>query len=69
MQRALYITDSDIASERYTVSSLMVLEKNYLEIYRYESWGGSTIPTFMTRQQFVPTRLLMQLGMIILKNY
>lgn len=49
--------DIDIAGEKFTASGLMVLERNYLEIYRYESWGGSTIPTFMTRQQFVPTRL------------
>ena len=32
VQRALYIPDSDITSERYTTSGLMVLERNYLEI-------------------------------------
>lgn len=51
------IVDIDIAVEKFTTSGLMVLERNYLEIYRYKSWGCSTIPTFMTQQQFLPTRL------------
>ena len=33
VQRTLYIPDSDIAGERFTAAGLMVLERNYLEIY------------------------------------
>lgn len=40
MQRALYIIDRDIAGERLTIVGLMVLKRNYLENYKYESWGG-----------------------------
>ncbi|XP_057856163.2 DNA topoisomerase 3-alpha isoform X2 [Cryptomeria japonica] len=49
--------DIDIAGEKFSASGLMIIMKNYLEIYKYESWGGSVIPTFIRGQQFVPTRL------------
>ncbi|RVW86840.1 hypothetical protein CK203_036079 [Vitis vinifera] len=26
-------------------------EKNYLDVYRFESWGGSMIPTYVFGQQ------------------
>ncbi|KAL4183811.1 hypothetical protein AMTRI_Chr11g156980 [Amborella trichopoda] len=47
----------DIAGEVFVASGLMIIEKNYLEVYRFESWGGSTIPTYAFGQQFIPTRL------------
>ncbi|KAI5070985.1 hypothetical protein GOP47_0013236 [Adiantum capillus-veneris] len=52
----------DIAGENFTASGLMITAKNYLEVYRFESWGGSTIPTFEVGQQFVPTRLTLDMG-------
>ncbi|KAF3771711.1 DNA topoisomerase 3-alpha [Nymphaea thermarum] len=47
----------DIAGESFTASGLMILMKNYLDVYRFESWGGSTIPVYQFGQQFLPTTL------------
>ncbi|XP_031504229.1 DNA topoisomerase 3-alpha [Nymphaea colorata] len=47
----------DIAGESFTASGLMILAKNYLDVYRFESWGGSTIPMYQLGQQFLPTTL------------
>ncbi|KAF8089502.1 hypothetical protein N665_0503s0003 [Sinapis alba] len=47
----------DIAGERFSASGRAILAKNYLEVYRFESWGGSVIPVYEKGQQFIPTRL------------
>ncbi|KAB1210515.1 DNA topoisomerase 3-alpha [Morella rubra] len=36
--------------------------KNYLDVYRYESWGCSMIPTYVPGQQFIPTSLTLDSG-------
>ncbi|KAF5960284.1 hypothetical protein HYC85_001493 [Camellia sinensis] len=36
--------------------------KNYLDVYRFESWGGSMIPTYTFGQQFIPTTLTLDSG-------
>ncbi|KAJ4839793.1 DNA topoisomerase 3-alpha, partial [Turnera subulata] len=36
--------------------------KNYLEVYRFESWGGSMIPQFTHGQEFIPTTLTLDSG-------
>ncbi|KAL5075165.1 hypothetical protein RYX36_014149 [Vicia faba] len=36
--------------------------KNYLDVYRFESWGGSVIPTYTIDQQFIPTTLTLDPG-------
>ncbi|XP_019069629.2 DNA topoisomerase 3-alpha isoform X5 [Solanum lycopersicum] len=38
------------------------LRKNYLDVYRFESWGGSVIPTYSFGQQFTPTTLTLDSG-------
>ncbi|CAK9208461.1 unnamed protein product [Sphagnum troendelagicum] len=52
----------DIAGEKFTASGLMITAKNYLEVYCYDSWGASTIPNFEVGQQFVPTRLTLDVS-------
>ncbi|XP_010674423.2 DNA topoisomerase 3-alpha isoform X1 [Beta vulgaris subsp. vulgaris] len=52
----------DIAGELFSASGRVILSKNYLDIYRYESWGGSVIPTYMFGQQFTPTTLTLDSG-------
>ncbi|KAG7607197.1 DNA topoisomerase 3-alpha [Arabidopsis thaliana] len=47
----------DIAGERFSASGRAILAKNYLEVYRFESWGGSVIPVYEKGQQFIPTTL------------
>jgi len=34
-----------------------VLQKNYLDIYRFETWGGSVIPTYEVGQQVCSSSL------------
>ncbi|GMN42283.1 hypothetical protein TIFTF001_011498 [Ficus carica] len=41
----------DIAGELFSASGRVVLAKNYLDVYRFESWGGSLIPTYVQGQQ------------------
>ncbi|KAL0350367.1 UNVERIFIED_CONTAM: DNA topoisomerase 3-alpha [Sesamum radiatum] len=36
--------------------------KNYLDVYRFETWGGSVIPTYTYGQQFTPTTLTLDSG-------
>lgn len=52
----------DIAGERFTATGLMITAKNYLDVYRFDSWGASTIPNFEVGQQFIPTRLTLEAG-------
>ncbi|KAH9290650.1 hypothetical protein KI387_034767, partial [Taxus chinensis] len=54
--------DIDIAGEKFSASGLMIIVKNYLEIYKYESWGGSTIPTFIPGQQSESWSLLVMVN-------
>ncbi|CAL1379749.1 unnamed protein product [Linum trigynum] len=52
----------DIASELFCASGRMILAKNYLDVYRFESWGNSMLPTYDQGQQFIPTTLTLDSG-------
>ncbi|CAN6681600.1 unnamed protein product [Malus baccata var. baccata] len=52
----------DIAGELFSASGRVILAKNYLDVYRFESWGGSLLPTYEYGQQFVPTTLTLDSG-------
>ncbi|KAM7273036.1 hypothetical protein ACFE04_027700 [Oxalis oulophora] len=52
----------DIAGEPFSVTGRVILLKNYLDVYHYESWGGSVIPTYVVGQQFTPTVLTLDAG-------
>ncbi|CAN6459252.1 unnamed protein product [Victoria cruziana] len=52
----------DIAGESFTATGLMILAKNYLDVYSFETWGGSTIPMYQLGQQFLPTTLTLDSG-------
>ncbi|KAK7353702.1 hypothetical protein VNO80_19153 [Phaseolus coccineus] len=52
----------DIAGELFSACGRVILEKNYLDVYHYESWGGSLIPTYTIGQQFIPTTLILDSG-------
>ncbi|KAL2651189.1 hypothetical protein R1flu_019317 [Riccia fluitans] len=53
----------DIAGETFTATGLMITARNYLEVYIYDSWGQSNLPTFEIGQQFVPDSLTLDSGM------
>ncbi|OVA03617.1 DNA topoisomerase [Macleaya cordata] len=52
----------DIAGELFSVSGRMIIARNYLDVYRFESWGGSVIPKYLFGQQFTPTTLTLDSG-------
>lgn len=44
-----------IGDEQFTCSGLIIRERNYLDIYTYESWSTRTLPAFYEGQVFSPT--------------
>lgn len=52
----------EIAGERFHCEGLVVLEKNYLDVYPYENWHDKGIPLFQQGEQFIPDTLTMQEG-------
>ncbi|XP_028549631.1 DNA topoisomerase 3-alpha isoform X2 [Dendrobium catenatum] len=52
----------DIAGEQFSATGLVIKARNYLDIYRFESWGGVVIPTYNIEQQFIPTILTLDSG-------
>ncbi|EYU20574.1 hypothetical protein ABFS82_08G084200 [Erythranthe guttata] len=59
---AVTTVDIDIAGEQFSASGTVILAKNYLDVYRFETWGGSMIPTYNYGQQFTPTTLTLDSG-------
>ncbi|KAI7839931.1 hypothetical protein COHA_006325 [Chlorella ohadii] len=53
----------DIAGEGFTATGLMVTERNFLEVYRYQSWGGQdALPVFQQGQTFMPAAIDLKQG-------
>ncbi|KAJ1568486.1 DNA topoisomerase, partial [Nowakowskiella sp. JEL0078] len=48
-----------ISDEQFSVKGLMILERNYLEVYVYDKWSDSSIPTFVLNEQILPSVLEM----------
>jgi DNA topoisomerase-3 len=42
-----------VRDESFHTSGLVILEKNYLEIYPYENWNAHTIPNFRVKNYFL----------------
>jgi DNA topoisomerase-3 len=53
---------ADIAGEVFTCKGTMVKQKNWLEVFKYETWSNSTIPVFVQGQGFVPSEIRMTSG-------
>jgi DNA topoisomerase-3 len=51
------VVDIDIAEEMFDTKGLVVLERNYLDIYTYDKWSASQIPNFQQNQTFIPSVL------------
>ncbi|XP_077173216.1 DNA topoisomerase 3-alpha [Paroedura picta] len=52
----------DIASERFVAHGLMILARNYLEVYPYEKWSDKVIPVYEKGSCFQPTTVEMTDG-------
>jgi DNA topoisomerase-3 len=52
-----HVRQVEMAGEEFSASGLMVLERNYLEVYPYDKWTGRKMPTFYEGEHFTPSRL------------
>ncbi|KAI7906236.1 DNA topoisomerase [Cokeromyces recurvatus] len=51
-----------IDTEYFDTKGLVILEKNFLEVYTYDKWKGNEIPEFHEGDEFIPDQLEMQRG-------
>lgn len=47
----------NIAGEKFTTKGLIILEKNYLDVYIYEKWNAKEITSYRVGDTFIPTIL------------
>lgn len=53
----------EVAGEEFSCSGLVVLEKNWLEIFPWTNWGGAdSLPKFQTNQRFYPHAIQLHEG-------
>ncbi|KAL1463594.1 hypothetical protein WDU94_015334 [Cyamophila willieti] len=52
----------DINSEQFTANGLVILERNYLDVYVYERWTGKEIHNYQRGQRFEPSSIEMTEG-------
>ncbi|XP_019872230.2 DNA topoisomerase 3-alpha [Aethina tumida] len=56
------VVNVDIADEKFTAKGLIILERNYLDVYIYEKWSGKEINNYAQGDTFMPTVLEMAEG-------
>ncbi|XP_076459295.1 DNA topoisomerase 3-alpha-like [Babylonia areolata] len=56
------LVEIDIAEERFTAQGLMILAKNYLEVYPYDRWNAKEMPLYHMGDVFEPTSIEMLTG-------
>ncbi|MBW0466658.1 hypothetical protein O181_006373 [Austropuccinia psidii MF-1] len=44
-----------ITNEEFVATGLVIIERNYLEVYVYDKWSGNTLPDFQTGETFIPS--------------
>uniref|UniRef100_A0A0A9WRY3 DNA topoisomerase n=1 Tax=Lygus hesperus TaxID=30085 RepID=A0A0A9WRY3_LYGHE len=47
----------DINTEKFSASGLMILERNYLDVYPYEGWNAKNINNYQQGSTFQPTSI------------
>lgn len=52
----------DLGGEAFSTSGLMVIERNFLDVYPYEVWSDRAIPVFQEGQTFRPHGINMRDG-------
>uniref|UniRef100_A0A665TQN7 DNA topoisomerase n=1 Tax=Echeneis naucrates TaxID=173247 RepID=A0A665TQN7_ECHNA len=53
------IVDIDIAQEKFSASGLMIIARNYLDVYPYDRWSTKVIPVYEQGSQFQPSAIEM----------
>ncbi|CDI86707.1 DNA topoisomerase III alpha, putative [Eimeria praecox] len=54
--------EMNIAGEMFSTTGLIVLQKNYLEVYPYDSWASRRLPRFLLHERFIPNDVTIQAG-------
>ncbi|KAM3961071.1 LOW QUALITY PROTEIN: topoisomerase 3-alpha [Aphomia sociella] len=47
----------DVANEKFTASGLMIIARNYLDVYPYDKWSAREIHQYQMDQTFTPTAI------------
>lgn len=47
----------DIADEEFSVQGLVILARNYLDVYPYDRWNAKVIPHYEKDEQFEPSEI------------
>ncbi|TRM65226.1 DNA topoisomerase [Schizophyllum amplum] len=63
------IIDVMCGGEAFHTNGLLVLERNYLEVYIYDKWNGHAVPEFQEGDQFQPARIELLTGTTTGPNY
>uniref|UniRef100_A0A8D3C4V5 DNA topoisomerase n=1 Tax=Scophthalmus maximus TaxID=52904 RepID=A0A8D3C4V5_SCOMX len=53
------VVDIDIAQEKFSASGLMIIARNYLDVYPYDRWSTKIIPVYEQGSQFQPSAIEM----------
>ncbi|XP_054464313.1 LOW QUALITY PROTEIN: DNA topoisomerase 3-alpha [Anoplopoma fimbria] len=53
------VVDIDIAQENFSASGLMIIARNYLDVYPYDRWSAKVIPVYEQGSQFQPSAVEM----------
>uniref|UniRef100_A0A6Q2Y6L8 DNA topoisomerase n=1 Tax=Esox lucius TaxID=8010 RepID=A0A6Q2Y6L8_ESOLU len=53
------VVDLDIADERFSANGLMIIKRNYLDVYPYDRWSAKVIPVYEVGSQFQPSAIEM----------
>ena len=56
------IVNATIGDEEFTATGLVILERNYLDVYPYERWTGKEIHHYEVGHTFQPTELCLHEG-------
>ncbi|XP_028670259.1 DNA topoisomerase 3-alpha [Erpetoichthys calabaricus] len=51
--------DIDIAKEQFSAHGLMIIARNYLDVYPYDKWTAKVIPVYEQGSQFQPSTIEM----------
>lgn len=52
----------DVAGEAFKATGLVVMQRNYLEVFTFERWKGKQLPAFAVGQTFQPLSINLQDG-------
>ena len=56
------VVDAQISGEMFSTKGLVILERNYLDVYPYDKWSTNILPDFQENEQFMPALLQLTKG-------